>query len=293
MAGPVVLVHGGAGLFDDERVQRCIEACERAAKAGMDAIADGALEAVVAAVKVLEQDPDLNAGLGATLTSEGTVELDAAVMTGDLRFGAVAACPPVASAVELARQVMLEGSHTMLAAHGAVDLAKRAGVPLLGPEDLIVPRVRAAWEAEAEGRGLTPYKAGTVGAVACDIEGGLAAATSTGGILFKLPGRVGDTPLPGGGTYADGERRTAASATGEGEAIMRVLLCREVADLVAGGSSIADAVNLAMKALEDRTGGKAGVIAAASDGSWSFSFNTKYMPWAAVEADGSVSSGAG
>lgn len=292
MPGPVVLVHGGAGLFDDERVQRCVEACVRAAKAGMDAIADGTLEAAVAAVKVLEQDPDLNAGLGATLTSEGTVELDAAVMTGDLRFGAVAACPPVASAVELARQVMLEGTHTLLAGHGAVALAKRSGVPLLGPDDLIVPRVRAAWEAEAHQRGQTPYKAGTVGAVACDIEGGLAAATSTGGILFKLPGRVGDTPLPGGGTYADAERRTAASATGQGEAIMRVLLCREVADLVASGSEVADAVSGAMKTLENRTGGKAGVIAVTSDGSWSYSFNTKYMPWAAMGHDGSISSGA-
>lgn len=295
MARPLVLVHGGAGLFDGERVELCIAGCERAAAHGLASIDQGALEAVVRAVKVMEEDPNFNAGLGATLTRDGSVELDAAVMTGDLRFGAVGACPPVSSAVDLARAVMRDGEHLMLVGEGAAEFAVRNSIPLVGPDDLIVERVKAAWQAETDRSGpdaQAPYRAGTVGAVALDASGALAAATSTGGILYKRRGRIGDTPIPGAGTYADADRRTAASATGEGEAIMRVLLCRQIADNVSSGMAIDQAVEGAMALLEAKTSGKAGVIAVSSDGSWHQSRNTRYMPWAVALGDGSLGSGA-
>ena len=295
MPEPLVLVHGGAGLFDGERVELCTAGCERAAAEGLAKIKQGALEAVVSAVTVLEEDSNFNAGLGATLTRDGTVELDAAVMTGDLRFGAVGACPPVSSAVELAKAVMEDGEHLLLVGEGAAEFAKRHSVALLGAKDLIVARVRGAWQAERDRQGPegeAPYRAGTVGAVALDASGALAAATSTGGILYKRKGRIGDTPLLGAGTYADADRRTAASATGEGEAIMRVLLCRQIADNVNSGMAIDEAVEAAMAILEAKTSGKAGVIAVSSDGSWHQARNTRYMPWAVALGDGSLKSGA-
>lgn len=295
--GPVVVVHGGAGLFPPDLLPECLAGCERAALAGASAIEKGALDAAVAAVRVLEDIPVTNAGYGSTLTSAGTVELEAAVMTGVLEFGAVAACPPVESAIELARRVLQGGEHSLYAGTGALDFARSAGMKVFGSEDLIVERVRKRWEQvraagadsmESASRIVREMIAGgTVGAVALDAQGSLAAATSTGGRLFKRPGRVGDTPLPGAGTYADAEAGGAASATGEGEAILRVLLCRLAVEGLRGHAAPQQAGMAAIETLERRTGGKAGLILVDSRGRIFAGRNTPSMPWAWCRPGGS------
>lgn len=292
MATPRVVVHGGAGLMDGTRLDACIAGVELAAKAGAESLGSGALAAAVAAVRAMEANPNFNAGLGATLTREGTVELDAAVMTGDLRFGAVGACPPVPSAIELALRVHEDGEYSLLVGEGALNFAMERGIKPLRPEDLILDRVRAQLIAEtarrAEGQGLSG--AGTVGAVALDEDGNLAAATSTGGILYKRVGRVGDTPMPGAGTYADSELGGAASATGHGESILKVLLSREVvAKVASSGPKIAS--QEAMLTFERRTDGLGGLVVIDRNGSFFAIRNTTHMPWATCTANGPPTSG--
>jgi beta-aspartyl-peptidase (threonine type) len=286
----VVAVHGGAGLFEPERLPECVAGCERAAAAGAASLNNGALAAAVAAVKVLEADPSFNAGLGSTLTRDGTVELDAAVMTGDLRFGGVAACPPVESAIELALRIYEQGEHCLLAGEGAAAFAEQVGVARLDPGALIVERV---WRKFEKARAAIDGEAspGTVGAVALDSSGALAAATSTGGILGKRPGRVGDTPLIGAGTYADDEAGGAASATGRGESIMRSMLCRVAVEAIARGEPVAAAASWALSEMERRVGGIAGLILVDHSGDTHPARNTPAMPWASYRPSGENRSG--
>src|SRR5262249_51998966 len=215
-----VVVHGGAGDVEPARAPRAVEGCRKAAAAARTILAHGggALDAVEAAVRVLEDDPEFNAGCGSALTREGTVEVDAAVMVGaGLRAGAVAAVPSLRHPVTLARRVMEAGEHVLLVGEGALAFAREQG---MGPDaQLVTERSRGrllAWRA-----GTRSASGGTVGAVAMDASGCVAAATSTGGMTGKRTGRVGDSPIIGAGTYAD-ERGGACSATGHGEAILRV-----------------------------------------------------------------------
>lgn len=275
--GPVVVVHGGAGAWASDRLPAGVAGCERAAAAGSERLADGALAAAVAAVKVLEADPNFNAGLGSTLTSAGTVELDAAVMTGDLRFGAVGACPPVASAIELAARLHEAGQYSFLVGDGALEFARKSRIEILGPEDLITPDSRIRSEKAAAESALN---AGTVGAVALDAAGRLASATSTGGIANKPRGRVGDTPIVGAGTYAD-DAAGAASATGVGETIMRALLCRDAVGYLVEGKSLGEAIALAMDRFVRRAGGQGGLILLNKEGEFMTARTTPAMPWAA------------
>jgi len=281
---PRVLVHGGAGLIDDSRLEACIDGCRRAAEAGGEALGQGAIEAVIQAVKVLEEDPSFNAGLGATLTRDGTVELDAAVMAGDLRFGAVGSVPPIESAIELARRVMEDGEHCLLVGSGALAFAEQSGIKPLGEDDLTLDRARRQLEDERQRRleGKVQPGTGTVGAVALDASGGLAAATSTGGVIFKRPGRVGDTPMIGAGTYADEQFGGAASATGHGEGILKVLLCRHAVELIWRGYPVEEAGKLAIAELDRRTGSPGGLILIGREGDIFAGHNTRYMPWAST-----------
>ncbi|HVE76320.1 MAG TPA: isoaspartyl peptidase/L-asparaginase [Actinomycetota bacterium] len=276
-----VVVHGGAGVWSQDRVPGAVEGCRKAAGAGAERLEDGAVEAVMAAVKVLESDPQFNAGLGSSLTRDGTVELDAALMTGDMRFGAVGSCPPVESAIELARMVLELNEHSFLVGAGALNFAEEHGIEVLPPEALItqerieqLEKVSREYEA-----GTHVFGSGTVGAVAVDDQGVLAAGTSTGGIVYKRSGRVGDTPLVGAGTYADSDLGAAASATGHGEAILRVLLCREAVGRVKG-QGVEGAVTSAIEVMEKRSQGKGGLILIDSDGSHFAGKNTAHMPWA-------------
>ena len=220
-----IAVHGGAGDWDEALHEQARAGVYAAVKQGGTLLAQGssALDAVTAAVTVLEDDPLFNAGTGSVLNRDGEVEMDASVMTGhDLGFGAVAAIRRVRNPVLVARRVMESSGHALLVAQGAVRFARKHG---FGDYDPITEAARIAFQ-----RARAELRLGTVGAVALDGEGRLAAATSTGGTLLKLPGRVGDTPLPGAGTYATSD--AAVSATGKGELTMRVLASKSICDLV-------------------------------------------------------------
>jgi len=256
-------VHGGAGLVTADRFDRLRAGVRAAADAGNAVLAAGgsALDAVVAAVRVLEDDPEFNAGTGAALTRDGAVETDASVMDGDTRrIGAVAAVPDLGNAVALARAVLEAGEHVLLAGPAAWQFAAEVGIAPAAPGSLVTERARRRLEEAAAPR---EREGGTVGAVARDHRGHLAAATSTGGVVRKRSGRVGDSPIPGAGTWAD--REIAVSATGDGEAILRMALARTIAAYAASGMTVREASIAALTELRRLTGGSAGVIAIGHD----------------------------
>jgi L-asparaginase / beta-aspartyl-peptidase len=265
-----IAVHGGAGDWEEVRHAQARAGVHGAANHGGSLLAQGssALDAVTAAVAALEDDPLFNAGTGSVLNRDGEVEMDASVMTGhDLGFGAVAAIKRVRNPVQVARLVMERSGHALLVAEGAVRFAREHGCLDYDPT---TADARAAWLRARALLGL-----GTVGAVALDCDGRLAAATSTGGTLLKLPGRVGDAPLPGAGTYAT--RDAAVSATGKGELMMRVLAAKTVCDLAAGGVLVQDAVNRVLAAMRDTVGADAGFIAVGRNGSIGVGHGTRDM----------------
>lgn len=289
MPGPVVVVHGGAGhgpRGGEEAAAPHRRALTAAVEAARGALRGGgsALDAAVAAVVLLEDCPLFNAGRGAVATGAGEFELDAAVMEGaERRAGAVAAVVGVRNPVLLARAVMESTPHVLLAREGASALAEREGLEPAGPE----------WFAERAPEhepGDASGEHGTVGAVVRDAAGLLAAATSTGGVRGQLPGRVGDTPIPGAGTYADD--RVAVSATGRGEAMMRTVAAHEVAALVRhAGLPLAEAAERVTAALEPLGGG--GLIAVDAGGAVAMPFTTPVMLRAWASGDDPVQAAAG
>jgi beta-aspartyl-peptidase (threonine type) len=285
----MVVVHGGAGLYADDREAEARAGCQRAAEAGRAVLAGGgsALDAAQAAVRVLEDDRFFNAAVGAALTRAGTVELDAALMDGrDLRFGAIAAVANARRPIDIARAVLDDGEHVLLCAEGAWAFARERGFAPCDPEELIVPRQREKLAEEAARRaiGRAGGGAGTVGACAVDAGGHVAAATSTGGITYKRPGRIGDTPLAGCGTYAD-DRGGAASATGHGESIIRVTMARVCVDRMRAGDGAAAAAWAAVRELE-RVGGSGGIICCDAQGRIGAAHNSPRMAWGAAILDG-------
>jgi L-asparaginase / beta-aspartyl-peptidase len=275
---PLILVHGGAGRArPGEDAYRA--GLFAAAEAGYAAIGAGdCVDAVVAAVVAMEDDPAFNAGRGSVLNSRGEVECDAAVMRGrDQDFGAAAAVRGVPNPVRLARAV-LDSPQVMLAADGAIEFAERSLVPLCDPAQMVTQERFERWSRWVAA-GQPPVEdidalegCDTVGAVALDAAGNLAAATSTGGISFAPPGRVGDSPLPGCGFWAD--EAGAASSTGEGEKIARVMLCRLALD---GALVDQFAVAPALAVLARRVRGSAGLVAVLADGRWDAGCNTEAM----------------
>jgi len=266
---PAIIVHGGAGSIKDDSLPRRLEGCKAAALAGWHVLQQGgaALDAVEAAVVVLEDDPLFNAGTGSTLNSLGTVEMDAAIMEGNsLRAGAVAAVQGIKNPIQLARRVMEDGRHVLLVGEGAQLFARQIGFPECSPDSLIVEAERKRWR----------EKHGTVGAVALDNAGKIAVATSTGGIFNKFPGRVGDSPLPGCGTYAD--EYGGVSCTGHGEAIIRIVLAKSTLDLLEAGADPQSAANQAVMLLAEKTGGSGGLIIADRLGRIGYARNTDRMP---------------
>jgi L-asparaginase / beta-aspartyl-peptidase len=290
---PAIVVHGGAGDlqtdpssgFDDAAR---LEGARRACVAGHAILRAGgsALDAVEAAVRILEDDPVFNAGTGSTLTAAGDVECDASIMDGEtLRCGAVAVVKDVRNPVALARAVMERTEHVLLAGPGASSFAREAGFPPYDNALLVTARQRARWEAARQGAAAT--KTGTVGAAARDVRGHLAAATSTGGMSMKLPGRVGDTPLVGCGNYAD-DALAAVSCTGHGERIVQLTLARHAADLVGRGLSPAEAARAAIGLLGSRVRGDGGLILVGPLGGVAFAHNTPAMTHAWTEPDGTI-----
>jgi L-asparaginase / beta-aspartyl-peptidase len=292
-ATPAIAVHGGAGHLDAEDSAAGADSprlagVREAARAGWEVLARGgsALDAVEAAVRWLEDDPEYNAGTGACLTAAGDVELDASVMDGStLRCGAVAVVKDVRNPITLARRVMERSEHVFLAGAGASAFARQVEIPPHPNALLVTPRQRERWErlrAATAGE-----RHGTVGAVARDVHGHLAAGTSTGGMAMKLPGRVGDTPLVGCGTYAD-DRLAAVSCTGHGERIIQLTLARHCADLVGAGLAAMDAAREAVLRLGTRVGGEGGLIVVGPSGEAGFAHNTPIMSRAWTRADGTI-----
>jgi beta-aspartyl-peptidase (threonine type) len=263
----------------------------RAARLGHQLLARGgsALDAVVAAVSALEDDPTFNAGLGSSLNLRGEVEADASVMRGeDGGAGAVACLEDVKNPVQLARLVMERTPHVLFVARGAREFAIEQGVTLLAAGALVTEGSRRKWQRLLEQR--TPEGHGTVGAVARDAGGHVAAATSTGGMMLKRPGRVGDTPLIGCGTYAD-DAQGACSCTGLGEAIIKATLARRAVELL----GTRDPNHVATEIVEElkRFGGDGGLILVDAQGRVGFAFNSPRMARAWVDADGREGSGFG
>jgi beta-aspartyl-peptidase (threonine type) len=257
-----IIVHGGAGAVEPERHARLREGVRAAAAAGDAILTAGgaALDAVVAAVRVLEDDPEFNAGRGSALTRDGMVETDASIMCGAThRVGAVAAVPDLGNAIALARAVLDANDdgngHAILAGAAAWRFAAEVGITPAAAGSLITDRARARLAAK-----LGSNSGGTVGAVARDRDGRFAAATSTGGIVGKRSGRIGDSPIPGAGTWADAN--LALSATGDGEAILRVALTRAIAAraTLGGAADLRAAIITELRELARITGGSAGVI---------------------------------
>src|SRR5512138_3887926 len=281
---PAIAVHGGAGNLgpDDPATSGAPDAprlggVRRAAEAGWAVLRAGgsALDAVEAAVRLLEDDPTFNAATGATLTAAGDVECDASIMDGEtLRCGAVAAVRDVRNPISLARAVMERSAHVLLAGPGASAFAREVGIPPHENGLLVTPHQRARWEAARAGAKAS--RTGTVGAVARDARGHLAAATSTGGMAMKRAGRIGDTPLVGCGTYAD-DALAAVSCTGHGESIIRLTLARHAADLVGRGLAPMDAAREAVRALGARVSGEGGLILVGPTGEVGFAHNTPVM----------------
>jgi beta-aspartyl-peptidase (threonine type) len=285
----VIVVHGGAGLIGPERHARLRAGVRAAAQAGHAVLAGGgsALDAVVAAVRVLEDDPEFNAGTGSALTRDGTIETDASVMDGATqRVGAVAAVPDLGAPVAVARAVLEAGEHVLLAGTAALEYAAEVGIMPAAPGSLVTERAKARLAEELAKRAAGARgsrSGGTVGAVARDRDGRFAAATSTGGISGKRRGRIGDSPIPGAGTWADAA--CAASATGDGEAILRVALARELAGRIAGGTELRAAAVDSLGVLARITGGSAGLIALDATG-WTALQTTPAMPVAWIDEAG-------
>ena len=292
-------VHGGAGTISRARISETVcaghhDGLRRALLAGQAILAAGgdALDAVTAAVVVLEDDPLFNAGRGSSLTAAGTFEMDAAVMDGrDRRAGAVAALFGPKNPVRAARAVMECSPHVLLAGIGAAAFCQAHGLAFAEPEYFHTERRRRELQDVLERRhGLAedadpPGAGGTVGAVARDRNGNLAAATSTGGMSGKAPGRVGDTPLIGAGTFAD-NATCAVSATGHGEFFMRWGVAFEVAARLAHLGHALDRAAAAVIAELARKGGRGGLIAVDRQGRLALPFNTQGMYRGTIEGDG-------
>jgi beta-aspartyl-peptidase (threonine type) len=280
-----ILIHGGAG---SERIAHDDPAHEASARAGLEkALQAGseilfgegsAADAVEAAARLLEEDNCFNAGRGSVLTEDGEVELDAAIMEGrDRRAGAVAGIKTTRAPISLARRLMDHGPHVFLSGEAADRFAAAAGLEQVPNDFFVLPeRRRQLEEALAAGSAADPIKYGTIGAVAVDRYGNVAAATSTGGITAKRWGRVGDSPLIGAGTYAD-DRSAAVSATGSGEYFIRAVAAHQLAERVRlGRQPLQQALDAVLADIET-LGGQGGLIAVASDGEAAWGFTTPAM----------------
>lgn len=294
-------LHGGAGELPDDAGPQDAQrtALHDIASAAVALLQAGgsALDAVTLAVERLEQCPLFNAGVGAVLNRDGLPELDAAIARGEDRgTGAVAGVSRVASPIRLARAVMERSPHVLFSADGAEALARELGLPMVDPQAFVIPlrleQLAAAKRSGSialdhvdDGASAADAAFGTVGAVARDRRGHLAAATSTGGLTNKLPGRIGDTAVFGAGTFAD-DSSCAVSCTGTGEAFIRAAFGQAVhGRMIWGGQSLADACRDSLAEVR-RLGGVGGCIAIDRDGTICLPFNSGvlFRAWAAADA---------
>jgi beta-aspartyl-peptidase (threonine type) len=283
-----LIVHGGAWDIPDSGAAAHKEGIANAVRSGWKVLSGGgsAVAAVEAAVAALEDDETFDAGRGSFMNASGEVELDASIMDGKtLKAGAVAAVSNVKNPVSLARKVMEDGNHVFLVGMGAVRFARENGIELCRKDDLIIPRELERWRElqRTRQRSIRSLFTGknvpsdTVGAVALDRYGNLASATSTGGLPNKFPGRVGDSPLIGCGTYADNQVG-AVSTTGWGEAMIRVVMAKTIIDLMERDRlSPAEAGKEGLKILRKKVNGYGGFIILNRKGEPGVVYNTSRM----------------
>jgi len=290
-----LMVHGGAGALDNvndnKTAVRYLESIRNVLEHGREIIELGgsALQAVETCASLLEDDPVFNAGCGSVLNENGKVEMDAAIMDGrDLSAGSVAAVDNIANPIQLARLVMTESEHVMLIAEGAMRFADHCGMARAPENYFYTPdRVEQLNQARLKHKIMLDHdeleedsedqKYGTIGAIARDRDGNLAAATSTGGIVNKRMGRVGDSPIVGSGVYADNET-CAVSATGYGEDFMRTVISKTIADYIdMQGMNAEAATRVGIDYLQRKVNGRGGVIVIDRDGNCSSGFTTRKM----------------
>ncbi len=305
----VLAIHGGAGTIrrsdlSPEREAQYRAKLEEALRAGHKVLSEGgsSLDAVIATLTLLEDSPLFNAGKGAVFTHEGTVELDASIMDGATKnAGAVAGVKHIRNPITLARLVMEKSPHVMLTGDGAEEFARENGVAMVDNAYFYtewrreqLERVKAAegtmGAAMPPGEELAPgaYKFGTVGAVARDRAGNLAAGTTTGGMTNKRFGRVGDSPIIGAGTYAD-NATCAVSSTGWGEYFIRGVIAHDIAAMMEyGGKSVGEAARTVIMDKLEAMGGTGGVIAMDREGHVAMPFNTEGMYRGRIDAEGNV-----
>jgi L-asparaginase / beta-aspartyl-peptidase len=290
---PVLVVHGGAWAMPDDMVEAHLHGVRNALAAGWRVLERGgpALDAVEEAVVIMEDDETFDAGRGSFLNRDGKVQMDALIMDGaTLRAGGVGCVERLRNPVRAARKILSESPHVYFVAEGAEQFAAEHGVPLCRNEDLIIAReverlreyqLELAGQATDDGNDLfaPSISHDTVGAVALDRDGNIAAATSTGGTLNKAPGRLGDSSLIGCGCYAD-NLSAAASTTGWGEPIMKLVLAKWTAERVSAGNLPEWAAQEAMNYLKQRLNGHGGIIVLNALGQFGIAHNTPRMAWA-------------
>jgi beta-aspartyl-peptidase (threonine type) len=291
---PVLVVHGGAWAMPDDMVEAHIRGVSNALAAGWRVLERGgsALDAAEEAVVIMEDDDTFDAGRGSFLNRDGKVQLDALIMDGaTLRAGGVGCVERLRNPVRTARKILSESPHVYFVGEGAERFAAEHGVELCRNEDLVIPReverlreyqqAAAGKESANDGNDLfaPAISHDTVGAVALDREGNIAAATSTGGTLNKAPGRLGDSSLVGCGCYAD-NLSAAVSTTGWGEPIMKLVLAKWTADRVLAGNLPEWAAQEAMNYLQQRVNGHGGIIVLSAQGQFGIAHNTPRMAWA-------------
>ena len=291
-----LIIHGGAWDIPDDEVEAHRGGCAAALKTGWDILRSGgtAVDAVEQVIRMLEDDETFDAGRGSHLNASGEVELDASIMDGrTLRCGAVAAVRNIRHPISVARKIMGESEHILLVGGGAERFAAENGSSLCDPQELIAERERKRWKA-VQGRMNFATKdafhnektsSDTVGAVAMDKDGNICVGTSTGGTFNKYPGRVGDSPLIGCGIYADNEIG-GVSATGWGEAIMKVVMAKTVIDFMDANGGLSQAASeKGIELLKRKAGGFGGVIAMNNAGRLGVAFNTPRMARAYINEE--------
>lgn len=293
---PKLIVHGGAWDIPDEHVDAHINGVRKAIEDIYPMLEAGctALEAVEKAVNILEADPTFDAGRGAFLNAKGQIELDAFIMDGEaLDFGAVCAVNDLLHPVTLARKVMGAKDFRILVGEGASQFAEECGIEKIDPRELLTERelkffdnIKDDEDFSCVGAFSGAHPCDTVGAVALDKNGNLACATSTGGTPRKHPGRVGDSPIIGSGGYADNELG-AASSTGYGESLLRVMLCKTACDFLRTSGPM-DAAKQSMEVLYNRVKGFGGVIMISPEGEYGFDHNTPRMAFAYADDHGNA-----
>jgi beta-aspartyl-peptidase (threonine type) len=293
MAEAIVVVHGGAGTCPPELHDAAVAGTRAAAGVGLACLSeldpelpDACVEAAIAAVRMLEDDPAFNAGRGSCMTLAGEIEVDAGIMRSrDRKAGAVASVRDLANACELARAVMDRCKHMLLVAEGARRFGIECGVGRFSRELVWTPKAQQRFELAMAGTMSADNRADTVGAVVRDRRGQFCALGSTGGVLLKLPGRVGDTPVIGAGFYAHPELG-AAVATGVGEAIMRRVGCYELLRRVAAGQPIQAAAEQLCAEIHESDRAAVGFIAIGPQGEVAVAHASEHMSWG-VARDGS------